>query len=139
MVLLTVCLWLFIVALRATDSVAATDSSEKDAELIERLERSLLTSFGLDERPKVDKSRVKVPPYMKHLYNQKVKHNLEQAERDEEESDEKSSASVEAHSPYLLANTVRSFTHSGKCFYLYSQCVPKTKFIFGFFLFSRYY
>ncbi|RXG59312.1 Bone morphogenetic protein 2-A [Armadillidium vulgare] len=92
------------------DSSKGSAKLDKDAEIIKKLEESLLNSFGLDEKPNVDKSQVKIHPYMFQLYNLKVKENLEEAEEVSEDRRE-SKASSKFTPQAILANTVRSFTH----------------------------
>ncbi|KAL7638638.1 UNVERIFIED_CONTAM: hypothetical protein RMT77_011210 [Armadillidium vulgare] len=83
---------------------------DKDPELVKGLEKAFLSSFGLSEKPKVNKSHVRIHPYMYQLYNQKVKENLGLSEVSG--SKRESRASSKFPSSALLANTVRSFTHT---------------------------
>lgn len=62
--------------------------------MVNQLERSLLSMFGLERRPRVRRSVV-VPPYMLELYQRQ---QLE--------------AEAPVHLPHS-PNTVRSFTHKG--------------------------
>lgn len=115
--------WLFVLAVLATlqplvqvasteevksSSSIITSSTTEDKnrdkpnpETLVQIEKNLLSLFGFNKRPKVDRSKVVIPEAMKQLYAEIMGHELE---------------SVNLPKPGLLtksANTVRSFTHEG--------------------------
>jgi hypothetical protein len=73
-----------------------------DPQTLVQIEKNLLSLFGFERRPKVDRSKVVIPEAMKKLYAQITGHELEMI--DEPKAD--------LHS--REANTVRSFTHEGE-------------------------
>lgn len=120
--------WLFVLAVLATlqplvkvasteevkssSSIITSSKSTEDKnrdkpnpETLVQIEKNLLSLFGFNKRPKVDRSKVVIPEAMKNLYAEIMGHELE---------------SVNLPKPGLLtksANTVRSFTHEGNyCF-----------------------
>lgn len=116
--------WLFVLAVLATlqplVQVASTEEVKSSSSIIAssiltedknrdkpnpetlvQIEKNLLSLFGFNKRPKVDRSKVVIPEAMKQLYAEIMGHELE---------------SVNLPKPGLLtqsANTVRSFTHEG--------------------------
>lgn len=119
--------WLFVLAVLATlqplVKVASTEEVKSSSSIITsskttedknrdkpnpetlvQIEKNLLSLFGFNKRPKVDRSKVVIPEAMKNLYAEIMGHELE---------------SVNLPKPGLLtksANTVRSFTHEGNYF-----------------------
>lgn len=73
-----------------------------DPQTLVQIEKNLLSLFGFERRPKVDRSKIVIPEAMKKLYAQITGHELEMI--DEPKAD--------LHSKE--ANTVRSFTHEGE-------------------------
>lgn len=76
-----------------------------DPQTLVQIEKNLLSLFGFEKRPKVDRSKIVIPEAMKKLYAQITGHELE---IDEPKAD--------LHSKE--ANTIRSYIHEGEC------CIP---------------
>lgn len=93
-------------------AVAGQVLTAEDPRVVQQLERSLLSAFGLRHRPRVSKDVV-VPPYMMELF-----HRVREQERQQEEEEE-----VEGQNPIpsysVSPNTIRSFTHKGKSNQIY--------------------
>lgn len=73
-----------------------------DPQTLVQIEKNLLSLFGFEKRPKVDRSKIVIPEAMKKLYAQITGHELEII--DEPKAD--------IHSKD--ANTIRSYTHEGE-------------------------
>lgn len=87
---------------KENDQVDAS-SVQPDRETQRKIEKNLLTLFGMSKRPKpIDRSKIVIPDAMKMLYAEIMGQELRE--------------SVNLPKPGLLtksANTVRSFTHEG--------------------------
>lgn len=84
-----------------TESKSQQKPKLSDEEFME-LEKKLLTVLGFEKRPKVDRSKIIIPEFMKQLYQKIMNQNIN---------------SVNLPKPGMHtrnANTVRSFTHEGK-------------------------
>lgn len=92
--------------LHSTSSSSSSSSDISDLErnkVFENVESNLLSLFGFSRRPKVDRSKVVIPPAMLELYKRQTGRDLDTA----------SIAKPGIHAK--SANTVRSFTHIGEC------------------------
>lgn len=89
------------------EEIINNNKKEKpDPATLVEVEKNLLSLFGFNKRPNVDRSKVVIPEAMKQLYAEIMGHEID---------------SVNMPKPGLhtkSANTVRSFTHEGKhiCF-----------------------
>lgn len=83
-------------------------TSSGDKSVVQKLENSLLASFGLKRRPSAKKDVV-VPPYMLELFRRQQEAQL----------DDETVPTTEADGSALTRpayNTARSFTHEGASF-----------------------
>jgi len=74
-----------------------------DPQTLVQIEKNLLSLFGFEKRPKVDRSKIVIPEAMKKLYAQITGHELE-TELDAPKADLNNRE----------ANTIRSYTHEGE-------------------------
>lgn len=73
-----------------------------DESTLQYVESNLLSLFGFQQRPKIDRSKIEIPPAMLRLYEKQVGHPYD---------------TIAIPRPGLHtsnANTIRSFTHIGK-------------------------
>ena len=101
-------------ALGAQDYIQEKDINTNDPETRKIIEESLLKTLGLSKKPRVNKDKVRVPPYMMHLFHM---HNRENTRKGIEEGTDKKFQHQTGFDPDILANTVRSFTHKGRVLY----------------------
>lgn len=73
-----------------------------DPQTLVQIEKNLLSLFGFEKRPKVDRSKIVIPEAMKKLYAQITGHELEIID----------APKADIHSKD--ANTIRSYTHEGE-------------------------
>lgn len=78
-----------------------------DPQTLVQIEKNLLSLFGFEKRPKVDRSKIVIPEAMKKLYAQITGHELEIID----------APKADIHSKD--ANTIRSYTHEGELYYIY--------------------
>jgi hypothetical protein len=89
-----------------SNNVDLSDSLERDnrrgnkpdPQTLVQIEKNLLSLFGFEKRPKVDRSKIVIPEAMKKLYAQIMGHELDSL--DVPKAD--------------LSNTIRSYTHEGE-------------------------
>lgn len=77
-----------------------------DPQTLVQIEKNLLSLFGFEKRPKVDRSKIVIPEAMKKLYAQITGHELEIID----------APKADIHSKD--ANTIRSYTHEGESRFL---------------------
>jgi hypothetical protein len=93
-----------------SNNVELSDSIEKDnlrgnkpdPQTLVQIEKNLLSLFGFEKRPKVDRSKIVIPEAMKKLYAQIMGHELDSLEVPKADLHNKD------------ANTIRSYTHEGE-------------------------
>lgn len=93
-----------------SNNVDLSDSIEKDnlkgekpdPQTLVQIEKNLLSLFGFEKRPKVDRSKIVIPEAMKKLYAQIMGHELDSLEVPKADLHNKD------------ANTIRSYTHEGE-------------------------
>lgn len=86
----------------SSDRESSSFNREKpDPQTLVQIEKNLLSLFGFNKRPKVDRSKIVIPEAMKQLYAQIMGHELDSTNVPKEGLHTKN------------ANTVRSFTHEG--------------------------
>lgn len=73
-----------------------------DPQTLVQIEKNLLSLFGFEKRPKVDRSKIVIPEAMKKLYAQIMGHELDSLDVPKADLHNKD------------ANTIRSYTHEGK-------------------------
>jgi hypothetical protein len=102
-----------IKSIDSSPSVDLSDRIEKDnlrankpdPQTLVQIEKNLLSLFGFKKRPKVDRSKIVIPEAMKKLYAQVMGHELDSLDVPKADLHNKE------------ANTIRSFTHEGECFF----------------------
>lgn len=95
-----------------SNNVDLSDSIERDnhrgnkpdPQTLVQIEKNLLSLFGFEKRPKVDRSKIVIPEAMKQLYAQIMGHELDSLDVPKADLHNKD------------ANTIRSYTHEGECF-----------------------
>lgn len=95
-----------------SNNVHLSDSIERDnhrgnkpdPQTLVQIEKNLLSLFGFEKRPKVDRSKIVIPEAMKQLYAQIMGHELDSLDVPKADLHNKD------------ANTIRSYTHEGECF-----------------------
>lgn len=83
-----------------------TSSSQVPKEVLAEVENNLLSLFGFQKRPQVDRSKIVIPEAMLRLYEQQIGHPYD---------------TIAIPRPGLhtnSANTIRSFSHIGKCLHV---------------------
>lgn len=76
--------------------------NKPDPQTLVQIEKNLLSLFGFEKRPKVDRSKIVIPEAMKQLYAQIMGHELDSLEVPKADLHNKD------------ANTIRSYTHEGE-------------------------
>jgi len=94
---------------RSLDGSSSSSSSsvrgeKPDPQTLVQIEKNLLSLFGFEKRPKVDRSKIVIPDAMKKLYAQIMGHELD--------SDLLDVPKADLHNKD--ANTIRSYTHEGE-------------------------
>lgn len=77
--------------------------NKPDPQTLVQIEKNLLSLFGFEKRPKVDRSKIVIPEAMKKLYAQIMGHELDSLDVPKADLHNKD------------ANTIRSYTHEGEC------------------------
>lgn len=93
-----------------SNNVDLSDSIERDnhrgnkpdPQTLVQIEKNLLSLFGFEKRPKVDRSKIVIPEAMKQLYAQIMGHELDSLDVPKADLHNKD------------ANTIRSYTHEGE-------------------------
>jgi TGF-beta propeptide len=87
-----------------SDSIERDNSraNKPDPQTLVQIEKNLLTLFGFERRPKVDRSKIVIPEAMKKLYAQIMGHELDSLDVPKADLHNKD------------ANTIRSYTHEGE-------------------------
>lgn len=93
-----------------SNNVDLSDSIERDnlrgnkpdPQTLVQIEKNLLSLFGFEKRPKVDRSKIVIPEAMKKLYAQIMGHELDSLDVPKADLHNKD------------ANTIRSYTHEGE-------------------------
>lgn len=88
-----------------SDSIERDNSrgNKPDPQTLVQIEKNLLSLFGFEKRPKVDRSKIVIPEAMKKLYAQIMGHELD---------DSLEVPKADLHNKD--ANTIRSYTHEGE-------------------------
>lgn len=76
--------------------------NKPDPQTLVQIEKNLLSLFGFEKRPKVDRSKIVIPEAMKQLYAQIMGHELDSLDVPKADLHNKD------------ANTIRSYTHEGE-------------------------
>jgi hypothetical protein len=76
--------------------------NKPDPQTLVQIEKNLLSLFGFEKRPKVDRSKIVIPEAMKQLYAQIMGHELDSLEVPKADLHNKD------------ANTIRSYVHEGE-------------------------
>lgn len=76
--------------------------NKPDPQTLVQIEKNLLSLFGFEKRPKVDRSKIVIPEAMKKLYAQIMGHELDSLDVPKADLHNKD------------ANTIRSYTHEGE-------------------------
>lgn len=96
-------------------AITTRQSEELDKkQVVAQLEKSLLSLFGMQNRPKRKNSPIIVPPAMKKLYEEAMKARSERIASDNDFGGLGARKGLHAST----ANTVRSFTHTGNSNFL---------------------
>jgi bone morphogenetic protein 4 len=87
-----------------SDSIERDNSraNKPDPQTLVQIEKNLLSLFGFEKRPKVDRSKIVIPEAMKKLYAQIMGHELDSLDVPKADLHNKD------------ANTIRSYTHEGE-------------------------
>lgn len=86
------------------ECVCYSTSTSIPKEVLDEVETNLLSLFGFRRRPRIDRSKVVIPEAMLRMYEKQIGHPYD-------------TASIPRPGLHTMsANTVRSYTHIGRCF-----------------------